>query len=95
MEAKFLKKLDYGWMGDARLYMLSEQLAGNSFVVVSGVCNESADETYIYGCDESGSNVIWEPLEGSFRGGVDHARALRDAGYKITHQKEQNDTEAN
>lgn len=69
--------------GDARLYQLSEPLEGSVHVVVSGIGNEWGAETYIFAADSKGSVTNWGELPGSFKGAIDHAAALRDAGYEI------------
>lgn len=40
-------------------------------------------ETYIFACDEDGEVTDWLELPGSYRGGYDHAEALRGAGYEV------------
>ena len=40
-------------------------------------------ETYIFGADVHGTIVSWMDLPGSFKGSMDHAKALRNAGYEI------------
>lgn len=74
--------------GDANLYRLSEPLQGNYFVVVSAVNDERFGsypivETYIFGADSNGKVTDWGELFGSYKGGTDHAEALRGAGYEI------------
>lgn len=95
--ATLVQKLD-GFTGDARLYRLSPPLptfdpewdVGDpsepaEYVVVSGtVVPYSGAETYIFAADEAGRVLTWRELNGSFRGGIDHAGALRGAGYTIT-----------
>lgn len=44
-------------------------------------------ETFIFGCNISGTVVSWAELEGSFRGEMNIARALQNAGYTIVDQK--------
>jgi hypothetical protein len=75
--------------GDARLYRLSEPLMdwdGNAcgYVLVSA-CDVpySGPETYIFRANANGDITDWSELEGSFRGGLDHAQALADAGYDM------------
>jgi hypothetical protein len=82
--------------GDARLYKLSEPIgydwdcdtddykSKTDYVVVSAA-NVLLDgpETFIFPADESGEVVHWGELGGSFRGGLDHERALNDAGYTV------------
>jgi hypothetical protein len=56
-----------------------------SIVCVSGVCNEWAHETYIFEADvtKDGAEITdLSELEGSFRGSIDHDRALRNMGYE-------------
>lgn len=91
--AKFVKKLD-DWRGDAALYELSQPLAQHSYddtepvkynhVIVSAAnAMFSGPETYIFGADSDGKILDWGELEGSFRGSLDHARALENAGYEV------------
>ena len=80
--ATFIRKAAGTWVGDARLYRLSEPLGGFDHVVVSAVTLLSGrPETYIFGSDDSGGETDWSDLPGSFRGAMDHARALGGAGY--------------
>lgn len=78
-----------GFRGDARLYELSEPMEdydGNevSRVIVSAaIVPYSGPETYIFAADSQGKIADWGELEGSYRGGLDHAEALRGAGYEI------------
>lgn len=81
MKATFIKQLT-GFRGDARLYKLED----GRHVVVSGI--QSAfdtiqPETFIFPADENGTILDWGELPGSFRGAVDHARALDRAGFTI------------
>lgn len=47
-------------------------------VVVSAVfAMYSGPETYIFPADETGEVISWGELPGSYRGGLDHARAIR------------------
>ena len=43
----------------------------------------SGPETYIFACDASGEVTDWGELEGSYRGGLSHEAALRNAGYEV------------
>jgi|TARA_E500000331_G_scaffold348370_1_gene389881 hypothetical protein len=75
--------------GRACLYRLSEPLAGYEYVVVSAAKDARNDygqvvgETFIFGSDESGRVKSFLELPGSYRGGLDHQKALNDAGYDI------------
>lgn len=78
-----------GWRGDARAYTLTPPLSGYSVVIVSAAAaTYTGPETYIFGARGSAEDDGWEvadwtELEGSYRGGLDHAEALSDAGYEI------------
>jgi hypothetical protein len=81
--ATLLCDLD-GFNGVARLYQLAPPLEGNKYVIVSAaIVPFSGPETYIFAADLAGSIRDWHELTGSYRGGLDHARALKSAGYKI------------
>lgn len=82
MKAKFIKN-PVGFRGDARLYRLDEPLNNNEFVIVSGISNEFGIETFIFGADEEGEISDFTELEGSFKGDIDHERALENAGYDV------------
>lgn len=88
-----------GYQGDAALYRLSETqyvktwdwVSGEEvngtpyeYVVVSAInVFGMGDETYIFPSDDSGKVISWRELEGSYRGGRDHHKALRDAGWEV------------
>jgi hypothetical protein len=93
--AWFVKNLD-DYSGDARLYELDEPIHWQMwkdgeevvrqalYVVVSAtVVMFSGPETYIFPANKDGEVLNWIDLEGSFQGALDHAKALRRAGYKI------------
>lgn len=94
--AKFIRSIP-GWTGDARLYELSDPVEyGHSLgsdipksrathVIVSATnAMFSGPETYIFPADGKTDDPLdWRELEGSFRGGKDHERALRAAGYVV------------
>ena len=51
-------------------------------VIVSAVdVPFSGHETYIFQCDETGVVLDWSEMPGSFRGALDHERALNGLGY--------------
>lgn len=94
--AAFVRRLSRG-AGEMRLYRLSVPLPSNrgvdadaphahyEHVVVSAtVVPYSGPETYIFGADSAGKIIDWAELSGSYRGGLDHAEALRGAGYEVT-----------
>lgn len=53
--------------------------------VVASAANAmfSGPETYLFGADKDGEIVDWDELPGSFKGGLDHERALQNAGYTV------------
>ena len=85
MTATFVKQLRGGnWGGDARLYRLDPPMDGVEHVIVSAVHVLGLPETYIFSARADGSDVVsWTELNGSFKGDLDHARALRNAGYDV------------
>lgn len=96
--ATFIRKIE-GWTGDVRLYRLSEpveysdDLKGKTikttnYVIVSATTGppdmpSSGPETYIFPADENGETLDMGALSGSFRGGLDHWKALKNAGYLV------------
>jgi len=67
------------------IYRLDPPLDGHNHVLVSAVTVAlCGPETYIFGSDENGNIEDWEELNGSYRGGLDHAAALKNAGYEVT-----------
>ena len=94
--AKHIKTLK-GFAGNASLYELSEPIeydkpwddedppAKTTKLVVVSAANVmfSGNETYIFPSNEKGEIIDWGELEGSYRGGLDHTEALRNAGFEI------------
>lgn len=93
--AKEVKRLE-GFTGDARLFELSAPVEYDynydteknekltQFVVVSATSAMfSGPETYIFPANEQGEVVDWMELDGSYKGGLDHERALQRAGYEV------------
>lgn len=90
MKARFVKHID-GWKGDARLYKLWPAMADGTskhqFVIVSAVVVQSCGpETYIFPATHTGEPKSFMELPGSFRGSLDHALALKNAGYTVVEQ---------
>ena len=90
-----IKRLE-GFTGDARLYKLSDpmgydfdwdtdelQKETDHVIVSATVALFTGLETYIFPADAEGKIANWGELPGSYRGGLDHATALRGAGYEI------------
>lgn len=97
MQATFIRGLS-GFRGDARLYHVEPPVkwvkgydadwnpvyCDTEYVIVSAVTVEySGPETYIFPANQKGKVSSWEELRGSYRGGLDHAEALRRAGYTV------------
>lgn len=85
--ARFVRTLT-GFTGDARLYELSEPHEGygeraDTHVVVSAVVTYGGAETYIFPANADGEVTSWGEIPGSFKGALDHERALREAGYEV------------
>lgn len=95
-KAYFVKQ--HNGQGDGRVYRLDPPLHGSRFDegvgdyvkvpyehvwVSAAVVPWSGPETYVFGCTPEGTVLDWVELDGSFRGGLDHVRALRDAGYEV------------
>lgn len=92
MEAKFVKEIkneDKG--GSVKLFKVkppAEYSDGEktNFLMVSAIpCafDTGRPETYIFPANKKGEVVSWGELDGSYRGGMNHEKALRDAGYEI------------
>jgi hypothetical protein len=93
---KIERKLDT-FTGDAALFSVDppmedcrwnddderETIKYNYVVVSATIAPYSGAETYIFGADAEGKVLSWSELDGSYRGGLDHEEALRNAGYQI------------
>jgi len=97
MQATFVRSLS-GFAGDASLYRVEPHVkwakeydatcnpvyADTEYVIVSTVTVEyTGPETYIFLASEEGKVTFWGELRCSYRGGLDHAEALRRAGYEV------------
>ena len=96
MTAKLIKSTLLGFRGTAHLYKLSEPVTfdydwntgmdtkNTNYVVVSEAnIPYSGSETYIFPADKDGEVLSWLELKGSFRGELNHERALQNAGYEV------------
>jgi hypothetical protein len=91
--AKLVKAGLGKFTGHANLYKLSEPVSYGhdegknvtDFVVVSAtvVGYGSGPETYIFPADENGEIIDWGELEGSFKGELDHNKALSRMGFSV------------
>lgn len=93
-KAAFIKELPINNAGAIqRLYRLNppmpapdwdEDANPAEYVIVSAVIAMfSGPETYIFPSDENGNIIDWGELNGSYRGGLCHERALERAGYEV------------
>lgn len=65
-------------------YDTEQNQKSTEYVIVSAAnVYFSGPETYIFPADEEGKIVDWGELEGSYKGGPSHERALRNAGYEV------------
>lgn len=70
---------------DQRHYQLDAGGPLPAYVVVSAVSVPfDGPETYIFTANSEGAITSYMELEGSFKGGLDHAEALRRAGYEVS-----------
>lgn len=70
-----------------KVFRMSPPLDGHEHVIVSAAnALLSGPETYIFGCDKDGRVVDWSELDGSFKGGLSHDQALRNAGYVAVYE---------
>lgn len=83
VKATIIRKLE-NYTGDAVLVECEEGGPLPRFVVVSAtVAPFSGAETYIFAANEEGEVDDWSELDGSYRGGLNHAEALQGAGYEL------------
>lgn len=73
---------------DQRLYAVepaAEYCRGTTaFLWVSAaVVPYRGPETYVFPANSKGRVLDWGELDGSFKGGLDHEQALRNAGYEV------------
>ena len=89
MEVEFIKNLSGPWIGDARLYKLSKSIKFHKFdkekntnyIIISSVellIPYNTKETYIFPADSNANILSWTELPGSYRGALDHEKAIKD-----------------
>jgi hypothetical protein len=65
-------------------YVTKQYQGSTNYVVISAVnAMFSGPETYIFPASSNGEVIDWCELDGSYKGGLDHVQALRQAGYGI------------
>lgn len=75
--------ISYSQFEDGEEFRSVEVQHLSRYVIVSGVANAYACETYIFPASPEGEVVDWGELPGSFQGRVDHEEALNRAGYEV------------
>lgn len=97
--ATFIKDLEPRKRGTAKLYRVSPPLtqqcyccdqveAEYDYVIASALISPGAElgdrqEVLIFGADADGQMLSSGELDGSYRGGIDHEKALKNAGYEV------------
>jgi hypothetical protein len=88
--AKIIKKFQGPkgpmWLVKVKPPIIYEDKKITDFIIVSAISCASdtlEPETYVFPSDENGTVLDWLELDGSFRGDMDHKRAIESAGYKI------------
>lgn len=85
-KAVFIKDVSARLGVDQKLYEMKPKFKGHKYVVVSAILcpfDTLRSETYIFPADRDGNITDWGQLPGSFRGEMNHAKALDGAGYEI------------
>jgi len=84
MKAVLIKDNLPDFNGYAALYQMTPAHDGHEFVVASAAnVPFSGPETYLFPAAADGEIKSFSELDGSYRGGLDHAQALSNAGYTI------------
>lgn len=99
-KAMFIEDISHNFNGDVGLYKLDPPYKYKrdydddgertvEYVAVSAVfAMFSGKETYIFPANEKGEITSWGELEGSYRGDLNHDRALRGLGYEVIHNED-------
>lgn len=81
-----IRKMDH-FRGDAWLFRMDPPYEEHDYVIVSAIdlqlVRYGGSETYMFAATPQGGVKDWMQLPGSFEGGKDIPRALRNAGYEI------------
>lgn len=93
--ATFVRRRDGN--GDGRVYRLDpplkytrwngdgvDEITTDHVWVSAANVTYSGPETYIFASDADGEVSDWCELPGSFRGDLDHAKALSNVGYEVS-----------
>jgi hypothetical protein len=69
--------------GNAKLYKMNPAYEGHDFVRASAAnVPYSGDEVYLFPSDEKGNISDFGELDGSYRGGLDFSKVIKDIGYE-------------
>lgn len=80
--AEFIKETTTSAKAKQRLYKLNPPFEGHEYIIVSAVeVTVSGPETYVFAANEKGEVTDWCELGGSFKGSLDHKKALNNIGY--------------
>jgi hypothetical protein len=81
-----IKKAE-NFRGEAWLFRMDPPYEEHDYVIVSAIdlqlVRYGGSETYMFAATPQGGVKDWHELPGSFQGGKDIPRALRNAGYEI------------
>ncbi len=84
MKAILVKDNLRHFTGHAALYRMEPPLDGCEFVIASATnAIYTGPETYLFPAGADGVVVDWEEMDGSYRGGLSHAKAFAGAGYSV------------
>ncbi len=89
----FVKDLE-DFTGDARLYKCDPPMVihgrydepdgETEYVIASAtIAFDTGPETYLFPANSDGEVTGWSELEGSYKGGMNHGKALGGAGYTV------------
>ena len=90
IKATFVKDIQNNRSSE-KLYRLSEPVETDDgdtteYVVISALASAmdtGMPETYIFPADSDGNITGWGEMDGSYRGGTSHEKAIADAGWEL------------
>ena len=96
MKAILVKDILKSFNRHAALYRMEPPLNGHEFVIASAAnLMTTGPETYLFSADADGEVLDWRKMDGSYRGGLSHAKAFADVGYSIEQSKLPGSAETN
>jgi len=76
-DAKYIKSRTSMTGAEQKIYAILLRGKIDHYVVVSAVVTrDTGPETYVFLCDSEGEVLNWLELDGSFKGELNHSRAL-------------------